>query len=370
MTSVGDSSRRIYRWAFNCRQWEPLKEEIRLALAVVQSEEKNRILRFVFKEDAKRALVGRLLIRKCVISELQACQRVKSASPLQEHLLQEQQQQRTLVNSDFSLGRTAKGRPELILPAENRHLLASRNFDFNVSHSGDYAVLAAVSDDDPVVEDHDGESERNDPLRIGKDPSSNGNSTVVDNPSSSSSSIGIDVMKIEAARSKSLSDFFRLMRRQLTPPEWRHVEEAEEEEEKMKRFYRFWCLKESYVKALGIGIGFEVGRLQFTVEDELRTGAFCSSTTVAVDNRLEDGWRFDEMLLDPHHCVAIASKYMSTSHSSRSFSAESCDDSTKALQNLTITQLLDDFLLGRGSDSLASDNDWEAFRDKQTKEST
>ena len=47
MTSVGDSSRRIYRWAFNCRQWEPLKEEIRLALAVVQSEEKNRILRFV-----------------------------------------------------------------------------------------------------------------------------------------------------------------------------------------------------------------------------------------------------------------------------------------------------------------------------------
>ena len=74
-------------------------------------------------------------------------------------------------------------------------------------------------------------------------------------------------MKVERPKGtkKSSADFFRLMRRQLTANEWRHVEEASEEEDQMRRFYRFWCLKESYVKALGVGIGFEVGRLEFEI---------------------------------------------------------------------------------------------------------
>jgi phosphopantetheinyl transferase len=37
----------------------------------------------------------------------------------------------------------------------------------------------------------------------------------------------------------------------------------------LKRFYRMWCLKESLVKALGVGIGYNLKSFEFDVQDEV-----------------------------------------------------------------------------------------------------
>ncbi|PHT96387.1 hypothetical protein BC332_34687 [Capsicum chinense] len=66
--------------------------------------------------------------------------------------------------------------------------------------------------------------------------------------------LGIDIMKNEVKSGKRLEDFFRIMRRVMTPSEWEQINSCSTELDKNFMFYRFWCLKESYVKAIGVGI--------------------------------------------------------------------------------------------------------------------
>lgn len=56
----------ILRWAVNTNRWQPTRTEWLTAMRLVgNDQERNRINRYVYKKDAKHALVGRLLIRKC-----------------------------------------------------------------------------------------------------------------------------------------------------------------------------------------------------------------------------------------------------------------------------------------------------------------
>ncbi|XP_025913618.1 L-aminoadipate-semialdehyde dehydrogenase-phosphopantetheinyl transferase isoform X1 [Apteryx rowi] len=103
------------RWAFPCAAWRPRREEWLLAARLVQPEEKDRIGQFVFARDAKAALAGRLLIRKLIAEKLH------------------------IPWNEICLQRTSKGKPFL---ASNMSSTCS-NYNFNVSHQGDYAVLAA-----------------------------------------------------------------------------------------------------------------------------------------------------------------------------------------------------------------------------------
>ncbi len=52
------------RWAFRFGAWSPTEEEWSLAARCVQPEEKQRIARFMFKRDAKSAMV-RFLLTRC-----------------------------------------------------------------------------------------------------------------------------------------------------------------------------------------------------------------------------------------------------------------------------------------------------------------
>ena len=68
------------------------------------------------------------------------------------------------------------------------------------------------------------------------------------------------------------------------------------------------CLKESLVKALGIGIGFEVGRLDFHVQTvDLSASETVLNTTVHIDGQLSQEWMFEEAMLEDH-CVVVAVK--------------------------------------------------------------
>ncbi|OQR69304.1 L-aminoadipate-semialdehyde dehydrogenase-phosphopantetheinyl transferase-like [Tropilaelaps mercedesae] len=227
---------RHMKLAFNISSWRPTRDEWILANRLVQRDEAERISKFAFGRDAKASMAGRLIMRRCLAESLRC------------------------DNASLHLTRTAEGRPALAS--------AVAGFDFNVSHNGDFAVVAAGP----------------------------------------CSRIGVDVMRMRYDGGRRITDFFDLMRRQFTPAEWRFIESSPYEAQQVKRFYRLWTLKESYVKAVGVGLDLGLHRISFNICDELRLAdrLGVTSTSVEVDGRPVAGWTFHECLLDEGHCVATA----------------------------------------------------------------
>ncbi|XP_064904674.1 L-aminoadipate-semialdehyde dehydrogenase-phosphopantetheinyl transferase isoform X2 [Columba livia] len=226
------------RWAFPCAAWRPCREEWLLAARLVQPEEKDRIGQFVFARDAKAALAGRLLMRKLVAEKL------------------------CIPWNEIHLQRTSKGKPFL---ANNVFSIHS-SYNFNVSHQGDYAVLAA----EPELQ------------------------------------VGIDIMKTSLPGSSSIPNFFRIMKRQFTETEWDVIKSMSNEWMQLDMFHRHWALKESFLKAIGVGIGFNLQRIEFNVSPlQLEIGKVYKETKMLLDGDEED-WTFEETRLDDHHHVAVA----------------------------------------------------------------
>lgn len=183
---------------------------------------------------------GRLLIRKAISESLQ------------------------IPFSKILLARSDKGRPYMACPSDDSTCPV---FDFNISHQGDYVVLAAES----------------------------------------LNHVGIDLMRIDRpVGSKSVEQFFLTMSRQFTQDEWNMIKSASDEAGKLFNFYRLWCLKESFVKLVGFGIGYSLRRLNFTVHSALSVGRTVNDTDVQVDGRLQIDWKFEETMLDDNHIVCVA----------------------------------------------------------------
>ena len=56
------------RWAFRCGKWKPTREQWMLAAQCIQTEEKQRIGRFVFQKDAKSAMVRKKYVHLFVFN--------------------------------------------------------------------------------------------------------------------------------------------------------------------------------------------------------------------------------------------------------------------------------------------------------------
>lgn len=227
----------IFRWAFHVPSWKPSESDMLLCSASIQKEEKDRISKFVYQEDFKSSLIGRLMMRKFVkvSTEMRYC--------------------------DIFFKRDANGKP--ILDSQQ-----SKNIDFNISHQGDFVVLAG----------HVGVMK-----------------------------VGIDVMNIIPPANKNIPEFFRLMNRQFSAVEWNSIRKFDSLNEELASFYRHWCLKESYVKNIGVGITVDLQSLSFNVKNSnLELGKFNHDTELCVNNKLQSGWIFEECLLDESHCVTIA----------------------------------------------------------------
>lgn len=206
------------------------------ASSYIQQEEKQRIAKFVFQDDAKSSLVGRLMLRKFVYDT--------TFIPYEE----------------IKFSRDEKGKPFLLG-------VGDIPVTFNVSHQGDYVVLA-------------GNKERN---------------------------IGIDVMKIEPPANKNIPEFFRLMSRQFSGREWSTIRSFPTEQEQIACFYRIWCLKESYVKNKGFGLTVPMHEISFSLKTRtLEVGKIVTDTELFLKNVLKEGWCFEETLLDERHAVAVS----------------------------------------------------------------
>lgn len=224
----------VIRWAFNWKKWNPSEQEFEHAISCIQSDEKDRLKRFVFRKDVRASLVGRLLMRKFV------------------------NEYAGLPYDKITFVRDERNRPVL---KDN-----SMTVNFNISHQGSYTVLAG---------------------EIGN------------------VQIGVDVMTLDN-KNKNVSDYFCLMDRNFSPSEWKEIRDpGKSEAEQMSMFHRHWALKESYVKALGVGISVDLKSIDFRTNSELSEDSITSDTVLYV-NGIKQDWLFEETLLDSRHCVAVA----------------------------------------------------------------
>lgn len=129
---------------------------------------------------------------------------------------------------EAKFGRTLEGRPYVSNTAEKRP-----GFNLNLSHHGDWVFL--------------GSEERG--------------------------VIGVDVVTTKAPRAGEDAETFLLdFEDQLTPWEWVQVRRNGPADASLYfAFFIFWALKESYIKAVGLGFGFTLKRAEFTVEEALLT---------------------------------------------------------------------------------------------------
>lgn len=232
-------ARGTLRWAVNVTVWEPEGEEFDWLISTMPTEHTERIKKFVREEDRKRSLVSRLL-------QFAACREVFGLS-----------------NDEVLIKRTKGSKPFMANVPDDPEM---PNWNFNVSHEGDFVVLAA------------------EPLFV----------------------CGVDVAAPEQTRNtlraESLEDFFHTMRNVLTPNEWRVVRSGKTEEEQEDLFRRHWSLKEAFVKGRGDGIAFELGKCEFSFHGT----PWANTASVSVGNHTRRKWRFYMEELGNRHWVSVA----------------------------------------------------------------
>lgn len=194
----------------------------------------------MFTKDAKAAMAGRLLLRKFVCEKM------------------------SVPWAHVRLERSPRGKPYLAAPPQVGP--AALAWSFNLSHQGDYAVLAAEQ----------------------------------------GLQVGVDIMKTVLPGSGSVAEFFRIMTRQFTASEWSVIRSAGSEHRQLSAFYRHWALKESFIKAIGTGLGFNLQRVEFHLSSEPLAQSPVRKTIMHLDEEEQDDWVFEECLLDDDHHVAVA----------------------------------------------------------------
>lgn len=178
---------------------------------------------------------------------------------------------------------------------------------FNVAHQGDFAVLAG----EPNV-----------------------------------GMVGVDIMKVEYSGGKSVAEFFRIMNRQFSQHEWDAISLGKTELERLALFYRFWCLKESYVKAIGVGITISLKEVSFKLNSlRLSNDKFTDDTELYLKGIKQSDWTFQEILVDSNHCVAVAmnvarDEYKRWPEMNESFQFMSFGELTKNLKPITVPDVI------------------------------
>ncbi|RUP26540.1 4'-phosphopantetheinyl transferase superfamily [Jimgerdemannia flammicorona] len=243
------------RLAINTHHWDPSEsvesflnasstQEFQHALSCIHPDERARITRKLVREDAKMALVGRLLISAMFVKEYSCSWK------------------------ELRFSRTKAGKPYLERCSET-NVFKATNVIFNISHHGGWVVLAAAE----------------------------------------SCAVGIDVMTLEipGKRAIPVQDFFVSFQDQFTQSEWDYINRPADDKKKLRRFIQYWCLKESYVKAIGVGIVVKLASIEFggLPEDDNITQPN-APITLRLNGIPNLSWHFELSDLADDHCVAVA----------------------------------------------------------------
>lgn len=243
------------RWAMRLSEWTladapAVSAEFDFLLRFVREEgERRAVFKFERDDDRRRALLSRLLARAACAEAL------------------------GLDLDDVRVARTRGKKPYLASAAKRPW---APNFNFNISHEGDYVVLAAEPD----------------------------------------ALCGVDVCAADGpsrrAEQTSLLRELESLRDCFTDGEWARVEGAPDDAGRRRVFSALWSCKEAYVKARGDGLAFPLRRVEF---DEAAPGSWATPAAwlyeetlqarCAVDGTRDDRWRFESVALDATHVVTV-----------------------------------------------------------------
>lgn len=244
------------RWAVNIEEWRPEGEasgqEFQFLLSLIQEDDdRERVMKYRTLQDRKRALLSRLMCRRA------------SAAVLGLDSF-----------AEIEIGRTKGKKPFLKRPRPADAALS--NFNFNISHEGDWVVLAS----EPVCV------------------------------------CGVDVAAPPECRPGArCPDMSKAELTELTREEWEAVRQAGLLEPasvpKALRgydvFQRHWSAKEAFVKARGDGIAFDMGRASFQFDEQDSQGdgeSFLGTATV--DGELASRWLFFQDRFSGNHWITVA----------------------------------------------------------------
>ncbi|KAF8671583.1 hypothetical protein HU200_049907 [Digitaria exilis] len=154
----------------------------------------------------------------------------------------------------INICRTPEGKPYL-----QKNGSALPNFNFNTSHQGDYVGIAS------------------EPLYL----------------------VGLDIVSVSKPHGETASEFISNFSSYLTHHEWNCIVRAGTPSQVLTEFYRYWCLKEAFVKAIGAGVGFGLQRIEFHHEH-------WTNISIHIDGEVSNKWRFWLFNLDEMHLASIA----------------------------------------------------------------
>lgn len=237
----------VHRWFVDVSSWQPGSPNWDNAVRLLPAHELQKVMRFLFAKDQRLALASRLLQRRLI------------------------QELFNVPISQIDIQRTPEGKPfwNRKQPVANGDDVPPETWNYNVSHHGTVVAIASH------------------PHRL----------------------VGIDVVQISERpgnnRTTGIEDFFRAFENHFNISEWTFIRSGSSAaspspDDQYKRFYQLWSLKEAYIKAVGIGLGFALLRAEFAFNDAHK------EWQLTLDGRLASDWRFESMQLDATHLVSVA----------------------------------------------------------------
>ncbi|CEJ04913.1 hypothetical protein RMCBS344292_18861 [Rhizopus microsporus] len=100
--------------------------------------------------------------------------------------------------------------------------------------------------------------------------------------------IGVDVVVVDSSNN-SLDEFIHAFESQLTIDEMGLI--ANSKYDKLSTFYEIWGCKESYIKAIGVGLALELDQLNFRNENDM--------IKLYLKGKRLDSWSFYMTYIDP-----------------------------------------------------------------------
>ena len=64
---------------------------------------------------------------------------------------------------------------------------------------------------------------------------------------------------------QSVANFFESLNSVFSPLEWRYITAVADEKQQLHRFMQHWTLKESYIKAIGVGLHMDLQDIEFRI---------------------------------------------------------------------------------------------------------
>lgn len=222
----------VQRWVVDISKWDPSPQEFSSVVSLLPQGEHSAITRFYRMEDRKRALVSRLLQYALVHQVL--------GTPFDE----------------ITINRTVEGKPYLEYEKVG---LEFPNFNFNVSHQGDFVAIAS------------------EPLCL----------------------VGLDIVSFVIPEKETIIGFIQNFTPYFSSLEWGNIVNAGSCEDILVEFCRYWCLKEAYVKAIGSGLGYGLDKVEFH-------NTRWTNISVKINGEDMKEWGFWLFELGKRHWVSIA----------------------------------------------------------------